>query len=295
MTYVYPDFYPEFRCIASKCRHSCCRGWEIDIDDDTMELYEGISGDIGEEIRRNIERHPSPHFVLTENEDCPFLRDDGLCRLMLELGEEGLCDICTEHPRFYNEYPDRTEVGLGLCCEEAVRLLLGKNKPLKLLTENGEDEPCETPELLLRSRIYAVLAETEHPLSERMDKALRLVGAEPLDYGTRELASFYLTLERLDGRWTQLLESLRRSENMPLPKPEGVSYERIAEYFIYRHFAAAETAVRGQILRFAFLSVRLLRALEARCDAPLSELVRLYSAEIEYSDENIGKILEFLT
>ena len=28
-----PEFYPAFRCRAGTCRHSCCRGWEIDVDD----------------------------------------------------------------------------------------------------------------------------------------------------------------------------------------------------------------------------------------------------------------------
>lgn len=58
--------------------------------------------------------------------------------------------------------------------------------------------------------------------------------------------------------------------------------------------AAAAPSVRGQILRFAFLSVRLLRAHEARCEAPLSELVRLYSAETEQSGGNTGRIPEFI-
>ena len=34
MVYAEPDFYGKFKCTAEKCRHSCCIGWEIDIDDD---------------------------------------------------------------------------------------------------------------------------------------------------------------------------------------------------------------------------------------------------------------------
>ena len=36
---VIPSFYPDFQCRASRCRHSCCKGWEIDIDEDTAEKY----------------------------------------------------------------------------------------------------------------------------------------------------------------------------------------------------------------------------------------------------------------
>ena len=30
MQYVYPDYYPKFHCLAQRCRHSCCIGWEIE-------------------------------------------------------------------------------------------------------------------------------------------------------------------------------------------------------------------------------------------------------------------------
>ena len=35
MTLIYPATADAFRCIADACRHTCCKGWEIDIDPDT--------------------------------------------------------------------------------------------------------------------------------------------------------------------------------------------------------------------------------------------------------------------
>ena len=32
-----PEYYKQFQCIADKCTHSCCIGWEIDIDEITDE------------------------------------------------------------------------------------------------------------------------------------------------------------------------------------------------------------------------------------------------------------------
>lgn len=284
MIFVYPDFYFDFSCTASRCRHSCCRGWEIDIDDDTLERYDALTGDIGDTVRRSIERTPTPHFVLTESEDCPFLQPDGLCRLILTLGEESLCDICAEHPRFYNEHPDRIEAGLGLCCEEAVRLLLERDTPLALIVETDG----EVPEQTIRDDIFAILAEQGMPLSERMDRALTLVGATMPDFTLSQLAELYLGLERLDDEWTGCLERLEL--NAPLPQPVGMRYERLAEYFVYRHFDAE----RPQTISFAFLSIRLLCALEKLCPQELPELVRLYSSEIEYSDENVEKVQSVL-
>jgi lysine-N-methylase len=31
-----PKYYLDFACIADRCKHSCCIGWEIDVDADTM-------------------------------------------------------------------------------------------------------------------------------------------------------------------------------------------------------------------------------------------------------------------
>ena len=41
---AYPDYYPLFRCIADRCRHNCCIGWEIDVDGDSLAAYDQIGG-----------------------------------------------------------------------------------------------------------------------------------------------------------------------------------------------------------------------------------------------------------
>ena len=38
MVFRVPSYYKNFRCIADKCPDNCCRGWEIDIDEDTETL-----------------------------------------------------------------------------------------------------------------------------------------------------------------------------------------------------------------------------------------------------------------
>ena len=46
MLYVRPDFYDEFRCLADSCRHSCCVGWEIDVDAESLAYYKNIDGEL---------------------------------------------------------------------------------------------------------------------------------------------------------------------------------------------------------------------------------------------------------
>ena len=54
MNIYVPSYYQKFRCIADRCRHSCCVGWEIDIDKDTCEYYSSIDGDFGKKLADNI-------------------------------------------------------------------------------------------------------------------------------------------------------------------------------------------------------------------------------------------------
>ena len=292
MLYVKPDFYDEFRCIADKCRHSCCVGWEIDIDGESLKRFMAVEGDFGEYMRRSIALEPTPHFVLGEDERCPFLRGDGLCRMILSLGEDSLCHICREHPRFYNELPGRSEAGIGLCCEEAVRLLLSGKAHLALVSE-GEAEERDAL-LELRDDIFAILRQDELSFTQREAKALALFGMKPLHYNNASAAGFYLGLERLDDEWTKRLNTLKESADTGLEQRiSALPYLRLAEYFIYRHFATAPDEYEaGLRLQFAFLSTRLICALDGIFND--AESTRLYSSEIEYSDENVDKILDYI-
>ena len=145
-----PIYYKNFRCIAGDCTDSCCKGWEIDIDEDTLEYYEGLTGQFGDRIKNEIvlgavdedgEEEP-PHFSLREGKRCPFLNDRGLCDIILELGEEAISEVCTNHPRYYDWMDGVTEAGVGLCCQEAARLILTDESMGRLVTE-PDDENCE--------------------------------------------------------------------------------------------------------------------------------------------------------
>lgn len=143
MQWFAPAYYPEFTCTAGACRHNCCVGWEIDIDDETLALYKTIDGPLGERLKTGISMEDTPHFVLTNDGRCPFLNGENLCDLICGLGEDALCQICADHPRFRNDWPDRTELGLGLCCEAAGQLILTWDSPVTLieLWNDGAHEP----------------------------------------------------------------------------------------------------------------------------------------------------------
>lgn len=124
-----PAYFKDFHCISSRCTDSCCWHWEIDIDEDTLHYYQQVPGEFGKRLREhimppNLDTDEPAHFLSDKRERCPFLNGDNLCDIFIRLGEEHLSYICTHHPRFYDWLLDGQEAGLGLCCEEAARLIL---------------------------------------------------------------------------------------------------------------------------------------------------------------------------
>ncbi len=125
-----PKYFSEFKCIADRCKHSCCVGWEINIDENTYGKYSSLLCGYGEKIRNSIvynEATGTHIFALQSDGRCPHLNECGLCNIIIECGEECLSDICREHPRFYNLVSKGCEVGLGMVCEAAADIILGSD------------------------------------------------------------------------------------------------------------------------------------------------------------------------
>lgn len=298
MLTVYPNYYPAFRCIAGACKHSCCIGWEIDIDEETLQTYKRMPGPLGERLRKNISNDDPPHFVLGERERCPFLNRNNLCDLILSGGEDLLCQICDDHPRFRNFLPGRTEIGLGLCCEGAAELILSQTEPMTLVAAGEPEEQDDDVQTLLalREQVFAIARDRGLSIDGRMDKLLLLCGA--LEPGHPACwTDVFLELERLDEGWTPMVEKLAaEGERAPAPDVSDMEWEQLLMYFLYRHFLTAyEDGDVGSKVGFAVLSVRLLRCLKGLYpEIELAELARMYSAEVEYSTENREVLLEEL-
>lgn len=164
-----PEYYDRFRCIAGACKDSCCIGWEIDVDEEKQSYYRSIEGELGQKLHTCIDWKEG-HFILRgEEERCPFLNEGNLCDLIIGLGEESLCDICREHPRFYDWYEGYTEVGLGLCCEEAARLLLSSEEKCSFLSDDyADEEPWINVLLDARETAYLIIQNRRHSIWERL-------------------------------------------------------------------------------------------------------------------------------
>ena len=270
---IYPDFFERFACRAGDCRHSCCRGWEIDVDSESDEYYKEVPGELGDKLRRSITRDgEGAHFALTEDERCPFLRADGLCELIIKLGEDALCDICALHPRFFEELGDTELCGLGLSCEAVCALLLESGEPLRFL-DDERGETLTMQELLSRLGLKADPA------------ALRFDGEKPSAAFLARMAQ----TEAIDDNWPGELAALTKA--LPgLRLNTGPRYGRILQYLLYRQLERAEEAGMEKLLRYARESTAFVAAWNA-AEGFEPEHLRRFSEQIEYSTENVGILL----
>lgn len=306
MKTIYPHYYESFRCIADKCRHNCCIGWEIDIDEESLGFYNSVEGDFGKRLKADVSLEGTPHFILGEGERCPFLNSKNLCDIFTNLGEERLCQICSDHPRFYNYYDGYTEAGLGLCCEEAARLIITDKAPFALsqVPEIGENFILD-----LRCRIFGILTDRSLTVNERVEIFLELVFESKVFSDINVPVELYEKLERLDADWSRLLELVKRVENADTKefdlhmKGRETEYEQFLCYLIYRHFIKAEFLADAEIYAmFAAVSYRLIYSMGVAIYAEKGdftvadqlEIMRLFSSEIEYSDENVEAISDYL-
>ena len=280
---IWPSFYDSFTCLAGACQHSCCKGWEIDVDEESAARYRTLQSPLGNELRSSLRKTDEGWtFALTEDDKCPFLRSDGLCRLILAEGEDFLCDTCTLHPRFFETVGEDTLYGLGLCCEETVSLLLAEKEPLLLLTEDGTSLTIWQ----LLQRYGCSCQEDDLHFAPIID-----------DKRYRQILRHYAGCEAIDGSWTEDLEKMSRSlSNLSSVRAyvehfDPVVYNRLFAYLLYRQLERLENVPLDRLLSFVREAVDFIFLRDA-LTGETAESIRRWSAEIEYSTENPAYLLQ---
>lgn len=278
-----PKYYKDFTCIADKCKHSCCIGWEIDIDEKTMNRYSSLIGEYSENIRSSIEIGDAPHFKLADNERCPHLNEKGLCNIIINCGERYLCDICREHPRFYNFTNLGKEVGLGLSCEEACRLILSSDdydEMIYLGEAEGETDACEFDAIAEREILYRILKDNTISYGGKIEMIYDYFDVYVDDLLCKET---FEKLEYLDPSHKKLFCELPYTFTINPKNDEKLV--RLLAYFIYRH--CSESCDFEEFFASLSFAVLLTRLIGSTADGEnINEISRIVSEEIEYSEEN---------
>jgi len=110
---------------------TCCQEWTIGVDDRTLHRWRSTSID-NVLLNRFVEKDFTGHHRVRLNEDhrCPWLNEQGLCRIVLTHGDECLSVTCNTFPRQRHAFYDRLENSLLNGCPEVLNLLRSEIDPL---------------------------------------------------------------------------------------------------------------------------------------------------------------------
>lgn len=319
MISLYPSLYDSFACKADSCKKTCCQRWEIDIDPDTLAVYKKEEGALGDELRQWIEEGPEgAHFSFEASGYCHFLREDGLCRLVLAKGEDYLCQICHAHPRFYVYLDDLELCGVGLACEASVEGLLADRR----LVDDSDWIPWEDDQLHFREVLdqesIDLLAADGLDTSPRQDLGLGdilldlgLLGPESYSdsYGAglnfqldlngaqTALASMEAT-DPIDQAWTETLAAMGRTLDVLLERLDKAQGDqplfrrhlnRFYQYIIYRQLPYLEKFAWADLVAYGQLNT-LFVALLGCHSGDLAKAMVDWSEQIEYDTDNVDCI-----
>lgn len=313
MKIIKPSYFDTFRCIAGQCPDSCCKEWDVLVDEDKAAFYRALPGNLGDRLRQVLKDEDGDVYMTIENRRCPMWRDDGLCRIQAELGEAALCKTCRDFPRLTHDYGDFVEYGLELSCPEAARIILNTPVPIFVTQEvSGGEAPeydAADMEILLRTRETArkILSDPRHTTDESLALLLlyayraqtELNGIETAadenetamlehaktfarDCDFVDILNFFKGLEILTPEWAAHLEA-------PSPTDWEFRHLTLARYFVDRYWLQAisdfDLISRVKLALISCLMVKFL-------GGDLIEIAQLYSKEIENSIENVEAILD---
>lgn len=303
MKIVKPTFYKNFKCIAGDCPDSCCQGWEVDADSDSLEYYKTLDNSL--KIKKRIDfvlskdEFDNTIFTLAPKKRCPFLNDENLCDMHIAIGGEHTPYTCRTFPRFIYDFGATREIGISFSCPVASDMMYN-TESFDFETEVNSDLPtlndidAEKYFLLYKGRAeaYKISKDKNKSIRERLNDLLDLgvllqEKLFPYDEGGDDIAFFdvFKNPELINPEWKEKVEnfSLKQVSNTQ-------SNENILMYFLYKYLIQAvydddalskiKMAVLGVLINTYF--------------GEDSWTVHLWSKETEHSQYNMDRYKKLL-
>ena len=174
-----PAFYKEFSCIAGACPDTCCAGWQIMIDEKSLQKYRRFRGSFRNRLHNDIDWKEQAFRQYDRR--CAFLNEDNLCDIYSEAGKDMLCNTCRKYPRHIEEFEGLREYSLSLSCPEAARLFLSHREKITFVTREipAPEETYDDFDYLLftalmdtRDYLFSVIQDRSVPVRLRRQKLL---------------------------------------------------------------------------------------------------------------------------
>lgn len=297
-----PSFYKDFKCIAGACPDSCCQGWEVDADKDSLDYYKTLTGDIRNKIDSVLDKDEFGNtiFRLTDKKRCPFLNTDNLCDMHIAIGGEHTPYTCRMFPRFINDFGGTREMGVSFSCPVASDMMWSLTEPM-CFTDEVNELPPELNEIdaqtyyyltKARKKAFEIVQNRDLPIQQRLIELLDF-GAEiqkdleEYNEGGDPIVFFdvFRNPELINPQWLERVE-----QGMVKPVSDELFNENIASYFIFRYFL---TAVNDYDV-LSKIKMAVIGVLIVTCFGEDSWTIHLWSKETEHSQYNMDRYKKLL-
>lgn len=297
-----PSFYKDFKCIAGACPDSCCQGWEVDADSQSLEYYKTLSGEIRKRIDSVLDKDEFGNtiFRLADKKRCPFLNDENLCDMHIAIGGEHTPYTCRMFPRFINDFGGTREMGVSFSCPVASDMMWNLKEPMSFVSELNDLPPqlneidAQTYFFLTKARekAFKIVQNRSVSVSERLVNLLDY-GVEiqkelddyPLPHDDIDFFEVFNNPELINPEWTEKVNNRKIK-----PVSNEVYNENIASYFIFRYMlnAVDDYDVLSKI-KMAVIGV-----LVVTYFGEDSWTIHLWSKETEHSQYNMDRYKKLL-
>ncbi len=288
----YFNCFENFSCLMGECKHTCCAMWNISVDKKSYKKYLKLKGGIKQKILDGIDKN-TLLMKIDNHGRCPFLNDKNLCEIIINHGEKYLCSVCSLHPRFKTFFHKTVETGFGVSCEKACDMLVSHKGNLLLCydkTSSPHYLKKEKTYINFRQDLINIVQNKNLSLKEKIDLLMQKCKVNLYSYPMNKWAELLSSFECLDSNWGEKLQCL--TDFQPLKDSEfNNQFENILSYFIFRHslkiLSSIEVYINSAFAIFSFLIVyNIFYKKEEKTEENLKDILRSFSAEIEYSESN---------
>ena len=231
-----------FRCLSDKCEETCCKGWEITVDDETYKKYVGLNDEFSKRITGEIKRDKRGYVFKNKNGKCPFLNENGLCDVQSRLGEDYLSEVCYNHPRFFVDFGNVREITYSFSCPKVCDMLLGFDGDLDFTeTNDGEivindvDARKYSESAILRKEIFKIIT-TGATTDEIFTSAYRACGLKQKKPNAKKLLKRLL---KCDIYNRELKNAIKSGLNDARLNVAGFEFQRLKRVIVavtFRYF-----------------------------------------------------------
>lgn len=209
--------YDKFKCIADKCKFTCCKGWDINVDTKTYNKWKEKSelNYLLDNVRFIKINGENSYLIKKETKEvCPLLNEEGLCNIVINYGEEYLSSTCKGFPRIENNFEDVKEMTLSCSCPEVVNIISNIKEKINIESNEALSYIEDLGSLQIRETLVNILQKEDITLENKLilsyNVLFDILNSDDLDY---ESLIEFLEIYKSEKYIKEKLNNYRNYEN----------------------------------------------------------------------------------